>query len=179
VRSPYAAAATLLLAACAAPGFLLPAKDLDFELSARIAVTYRDEAASGNLAWRHGELGDELLLTSPLGQGLARIVRAGGEVTLTTHDGREFRAADAESLTEQALGFRLPLAGLADWVRARPARAPVPGPVLVRTDAMGRPAQIEQDGWKIEYLEYSGTLPSRLRLSYPGVDMRLAISSWK
>src|SRR3970040_1072150 len=105
MRSPYAAAATLLLAACAAPGFLLPATDVDFELSGRIAVTYRDEAASGNLAWRHGALEDELLLSSPLGQGLARIVRAAGEFTLALQDGREFRAADAESLTEQALGF--------------------------------------------------------------------------
>lgn len=179
MRSSYAAAATLLLAACAVPGFLLPAKDLDFELSGRIAVTYRDEAASGNLAWRHGEFDDELLLSSPLGQGLARIVRAGGEFTLTLQDGREFRAANAESLTEQALGFRLPLAGLADWVRGRPARGPAPEPTLVRMDAEGRPAQIEQGGWKIEYLEYAARLPSRLRLSYPGVEMRLAISEWK
>jgi outer membrane lipoprotein LolB len=179
MRSPYAAAATLLLAACAAPGFLLPATDVDFELSGRIAVTYGDEAASGNLAWRHGALEDELLLSSPLGQGLARIVRAAGEFTLTLQDGREFRAADAESLTEQALGFRLPLAGLADWVRGRPARGPAPGPTLVRLDAEGRPARIEQDGWQIDYLQYAGERPSRLRLSYPGVEMRLAISDWK
>jgi outer membrane lipoprotein LolB len=165
----------LLLAACATPGFLLPAKYLEFELAGRIAMKYRDEAASGNIAWRHGARDDELLLTSPLGQGLARLVRTGEEVTLTTQDGREFRAADAESLTEQVLGFRLPLAGLADWVLARPA----PGPAVMRKDAEGRPAQIDQFGWKIEYLEYAGKLPSRLNLTYPGVQLRLAISGWK
>lgn len=170
-----AAAATLLLAACATPGFVLPAKDLEFELTGRIAMKYRDEAASGNIAWRHSVREDELLLTSPLGQGLARIVRSGEEVTLTTQDGREFRAANAELLTEQALGFRLPLAGLADWVRARPA----PGPAVTRKDAEGRLAQIEQSGWKVEYLEYDGKLPSRLNLTYPGVQLRLAISGWK
>lgn len=165
----------MLLAACAAPGFVLPAKDLEFELAGRIAMKYRDEAASGNIAWRHSVRDDELLLTSPLGQGLARLARAGGEITLTTQDGREYKAADAESLTEQALGFRLPLAGLADWVRARPA----PGPAVTRKDAEGRLAQIEQFGWKIEYLEYAGRLPSRLNLTYPGVQLRLAISDWK
>jgi len=170
-----AAAATLLLAACATPGFLLPAKDLEFELTGRIAMKYRDEAASGNVAWRHGLRDDELLLTSPLGQGLARIARTDAVVTLTTQDGREFRAADAESLTEQVLGFRLPLAGLADWVRARPA----PGPAVTRRDAEGRLARIEQSGWTVEYLEYAGGLPSRLNLSYPGVQLRLAISDWK
>jgi len=175
VRSLRAAAATMLLAACAAPGFQLPASDVEFELAGRIAMKYRDEAASGNIAWRHGLKDDELLLTSPLGQGLARLARSGEEVTLTTQDGREYKAADAESLTEQVLGFRLPLAGLADWVRARPA----PGPAVTRRDTEGRFAQIEQFGWKVEYLEYAGKLPSRLNLSYPGVQLRLAIAEWK
>ena len=165
----------MLLAACAVPGFLLSSKDLEFELTARIAMKVRDDAASGNIAWRHSALEDELLLTSPLGQGLARIMRTGEEVTLTMQDGREFRAANAESLTEKALGFRLPLEGLADWVRARPA----PGLAFTRKDAEGRLARIEQFGWTIEYLEYAGQLPSRLNLTYPGVQLRLAISGWK
>ena len=88
MRSLYAAAATLLLAACAAPGFLLSSKDAEFELSGRIAMKYRDEAASGNIAWRHSARDDELLLTSPIGQGIARIVRTGEEVVLTTAEGR-------------------------------------------------------------------------------------------
>ncbi|MBC7804413.1 MAG: outer membrane lipoprotein LolB, partial [Candidatus Parcubacteria bacterium] len=97
------AAATLLLAACAAPSFTLQEDGAEFELNGRIAVTYRAEATTGNISWRHGSRSDELLLSSPLGQGVARIVRAGDQVTLTTQDGRETRAADAESLTEQAL----------------------------------------------------------------------------
>ena len=165
----------MLLAACAAPGFHLPAKDLEFELTGRIVMKYRDEAASGNIAWRHSATDDELLLTTPLGQGIARLARAGEEITLTMQDGREFRAADAESLTEQALGFRLPLAGLSDWVRARAA----PGPAVTRKDPEGRLAEIEQFGWKVEYLEYAGELPSRLNLAYPGVQLRLAVSGWK
>ncbi|MBC7803180.1 MAG: hypothetical protein H7Y16_04815, partial [Candidatus Parcubacteria bacterium] len=46
-------------------------------------------------------------------------------------------------------------------------------------DDQGRLAGLEQSGWKIEYLEYSGKLPSRLNLSYPGVQLRLSISDWK
>lgn len=170
-----AAALALLLAACAAPGFLLPAKDLEFEIAGRIAVRYRDDAGTGNIAWRHGARGDEMLLTSPLGQGIARLVRAGEVITLTTQEGHEFQASDAESLTEQVLGFRLPLAGLADWVRARAA----PGPVRTRLDPAGRLAELEQSGWRVEYLEYAGARPSRLRLTYPGLELRLAISWWK
>lgn len=172
-----AAAACLLLAACGGTGFLQPAKDLEFELSGRIAVRYRDDAGTGNISWRHARARDEMLLTSPLGQGIARLVRAGNEVTLTTQQGQDFRAADAEALTEQVLGFRVPLAGLADWVRARPA--PSPAPTLERRDAGGRLAELEQSGWRIEYQEYQDALPSRMRLTYPGLELRLAIAEWK
>lgn len=177
MRSPYAAAAALLLAACATPAFLVPATSVEFELSGRIAMQYRDDAGTGNIAWRHGARSDEMLLTTPFGQGIARLARADDEITLTTQDGREFRAADAESLTEQVLGFRLPLLGLADWVRGRPAPAPAPTRQLV--DAAGRLAELEQSGWRIEYLEYDGALPSRLKLNFPGVELRLAVSEWK
>ena len=172
-----AAAATLLLAACAGADFRHPAGELEFELTGRIAVSYRDDAGSGYIRWRHGPRSDEMLLTSPLGQGIARLVRAGEEITLTTQQGQEFRAADAEALTEQVLGFRLPLAGLADWVRARPA--PSPAPTLERRDAAARLAELEQSGWRIEYQEYEGALPARLRLTFPGLELRLAISSWR
>jgi outer membrane lipoprotein LolB len=169
----------LLLAACATPQFLLPAADAEFELAGRIAMRYRDDAGSGNIAWRHASRSDEMLLTTPLGQGMARIVRRGDEVTLTAQDGREFKAADAEALTDQVLGFRLPLIGLADWVRGRAAPKPAPEPKRERRDAAGRLAELEQSGWRVEYLEYAGALPSRLTLTYPGLELRLAISEWK
>lgn len=174
-----AAAATLLLAGCAAPGFTLTQQSPEFELSGRIAVSYRDQATTGNVAWRHGAGSDEMLITTPLGQGFARLVRADGEFTLTTQEGREFKAADAESLTEQALGFRLPLAGLTDWVRGRASPPPASESSRVRRDAAGRLAELEQSGWTIRYLEYNDALPSRLTLSYPGLELRLAISEWK
>jgi outer membrane lipoprotein LolB len=175
VRRIVALAAALAVAACAAPGFLHPAAGFEFELAGRIAVTFRDQASSGNLAWRHRSDADELLITAPTGQGVARIAREADEFVLTTAEGREYRAADAESLTEQVLGFRLPLAGLADWVRARPG----PGPARTRLDGAGRLAELEQSGWRVEYLAYAGERPSRLKLTYPGLELRLAISDWK
>lgn len=167
----------LLLAACASPGFLGSAADVEFELSGRIAVRYRDDAGTGNIAWRHAARSDEMLLTSPFGQGIARLSREGGEYTLRAQDGREFKAADAESLTEQVLGFRVPMLGLADWVRGRPAASPPPTRQL--RDAAGQLAELEQSGWRIEYQEYERALPSRIKLSYPGLELRLAVSEWK
>lgn len=169
-------AAALFLAGCAEPAFVVAPRAVEFELSGRFAVSYRGEANTGNLAWRYGTDAEELLITSPLGQGVARISRTGREVVLTTPEPREYRATDAESLTEQVLGFRLPLSGLADWVRARPAS----GASKPRYDAEGRLAELEQAGWKVQYLEYDESKrPSRLRLTFPGVDLRFAITQWK
>ncbi len=167
----------LALAACAPMEFRRAESSLEFELSGRIAVRFRDESSSGNFAWRHGSSHDEVLLTTPLGQGVARIVRMGDAVTLTDAEGREHRAGDAESLTEQVLGFRLPLAGLADWVRARPG----PGASQVRKDESGRIVELEQSGWRIEYLGWQedARLPARMRLQYPGIELRIAIAQWK
>ena len=89
------AAAALLAAACAelprAPG-----DAFEFELTGRFAARYRDEAASGTLAWRHRAAQDEVLLSSPFGQGLARISRVGGTVTLVAicHHGHLVEVAD-------------------------------------------------------------------------------------
>ena len=165
----------VLSAACAHLQTAVPEK-LVFELSARLAARYGAESFSGNLAWRHAERADEMLITTPIGQGVARIVREGDAVTLTTAEPKEYRAADAESITEQVLGFRLPLAGLADWVRGRPS-----GEASFKEDKSpdGRLQRLEQRGWVIEYQEYDGDRPKRLRLLYPGIELRLAISSWK
>jgi len=175
VKAALAAALVALAAACAelprAPGDLY-----DFEVTARFAASYRNEAASGTLVWRHRPSRDDALLSSPFGQGLARIEREGGVVTLITSDDKRYTAADAETLTEQVLGFRLPLRGLTDWVRARPA-TDTPAQAVYAQD--GRLLSLEQQGWRIEYMAYEGIQPKRLKLNYPGLELRIAITEWR
>ena len=175
VKFTAALLVALLLAACAQLQTAAPEKVV-FELSARLAARYGAESFSGNLAWRHAERNDEMLITTPIGQGVARLVREGDTVILSTAEPKEYRAADAESLTEQVLGFRLPLTGLADWVRARPS-----GDAAFKEAKSpdGRLQRLEQSGWTIEYQEYDAERPRRLRLLYPGIELRLAISTWK
>ncbi len=149
----------------------------EFELSGRIATRYRDEAASGNVAWRHSRETDEMLITSPVGSSVARVARTGSEVVLTTADAKEYRANDAEALTERVLGFRVPLTGLAEWVRGRQVEG-TPAAIVRGND--GRPASIEQNGWRVEYQEFRADgLPVRMKLTYPGIELRLAIHDWK
>jgi len=150
---------------------------VEFELAGRIATRYRDEAASGNVAWRHSAHSDELLITTPVGSSVARVLRNGSEFVLTTAEPRDYRALDAEALTEQVLGFRIPLTGLTDWVRGRAMQG---SQASATRDKEGRLASLDQSGWRIEYQEYRADgLPARLKLTYPGLELRLAIHEWK
>jgi outer membrane lipoprotein LolB len=70
----------------------------------------------------------------------------------------------------------VPLAGLADWVQGKPS---TDSPASADYAPDGRLLSLQQQGWNVEYLEYQGSRPSRLRLTYPGIELRLAISEWK
>jgi outer membrane lipoprotein LolB len=174
-QSVWLSLALVLIAGCAQLQTKVP-EDVEFDLSGRLAARYGKEAFTGNVAWRHAKSADEMLITSSLGAGVARIVRDGDSVVLTTAEPREYRAHDAEALTEEVLGFRLPLSGLADWVRGRPSD---PAAARADHDEQGRLRSLEERGWKIDYLEYEGKLPSRMRLTYPDIELRLAISKWQ
>jgi outer membrane lipoprotein LolB len=174
-------AAVALLAGCAALPEILPgAPAHDFELEGRAAVRYGGDGGSTRISWRHGRSADDLLITGPIGQGIARVTRRGDEVLLATSDGREFRAGDAESLTESVLGWRLPLSGLSDWVRGQPSQG---RPARIERDGQGRITEILQDEWTVEYLAWEGALPSRMALAREGargkVELRLVIDQWK
>jgi outer membrane lipoprotein LolB len=148
-----------------------------FSIIGRVAVRYGDEAASGRVTWRHGAATDDLLISSPLGQGIAEITRRDGVYTLVTAKDERFTAADPERLTEQALGWALPLAGLSDWVQGRAQ----PGSSAEPRYQGGRLAELRQLGWTIEYSGYdeNGRLPTRIRLQRGSLDIRLAIDEWR
>ena len=149
-----------------------------FEISGRLSVRHADEGFSGNLRWRHILGADEFVLQTPLGQGIARVTQNSQGATLQTADGQLRYAPDAESLTQQVLGFRLPLAGLPHWVQAHPLGAAG----LLRHNADGTLGFLSEQGWQIEYLAYQTVgavlLPSKLSMENDALKLRLVIDDW-
>ena len=184
LRLLVAACSVLSLSACAtffsSAADPLPAERdtlQDFSIEARFSLRHEEKNYAGRLSWRHAGSRDDLLLASPFGQGMAEIAGDANGVRLTTGDGKSYEAADAETLTQQALGFPLPLNKLVDWVRGRRS-----GGESDTTDALGRPLCVHQDGWRIDY-EYDSddpqALPGRLFIAREGVlELRLRIDEW-
>jgi len=178
----YAAVALLALAGCASvppPAAPVPppvAREA-WTLAGRIGVQHGEESVSSQLHWQHRAERDELLMISPLGQGVARIVRDDGGVRLEMPNQPPRHAADVESLTRATLGYALPLAGLAWWVQALPDPS---HPFEARHDESGRLVQLRQSGWVIDYLQYAGDArPRRLTVAREGLRIRLVADSWQ
>ncbi len=182
-RRAFLAASLLALAGCATspslPSGGLPLSAETWTLQGRFSVESGEERVSGLIRWQHRGANDELLLTSPLGQVVVRIALDADGAVLELPKQPLRRAPDADALTREALGYTLPVAGLAWWVQARPdpARA-----FDATRDGSGRLAELKQDGWTIEYQQYADSpagYPRKLRVSREDIDIRLVADSWE
>lgn len=150
-----------------------------FTIQGRIGVQTDGKGFSGSLHWLHDVAHDDIALYSPLGGQVASIKKTAGQVTLTDANGKSLSATDAEALTQNALGWRLPLAGLADWSLGRPSSSPIQASTW---DEQGFLSTLKQDGWNIEYQNYSEQnghfLPSKILLKSEKVNLKLLVEKW-
>ena len=176
---------TGLLAACVTPAPDRPNPNPiasargDFSLAGRISVRQGDKPFAGNVRWEHLGTTDRLLFSTPLGQGVAEIAAVPGTVVLRMPDQPERVAQDADSLIEDVLGARLPLAGLAAWVTG----AVAPGSDgRTSLNGAGDVVRIDQDGWTIEFARHEPVgerrLPRRIVAQREGVEVRLVVDEW-
>ncbi len=150
-----------------------------FYLQARIGIQANGKGSSGSTRWRHNVEGNDISMLSPVGGTVAKIITNSTGVTLTTNDGKVLQADDAESLTQEHLGWRLPLQGLPDWALGRPNSHIYEE---MQWDNIGRITRLKQDGWEIEYPEYmeaSGyRLPKRINLHSRNLTLKLIVDRW-
>ena len=184
-RLPYGNSGTLfvaclaaLLAACAvAP--LAPRDPQPFDVLGRVLVTYSGSALTANLRWEHGAQQDQIWLMTPTGQTLAHIVDSTTGAVLTRADQQRYEARNVETLTQQALGWALPLALLQYWVRGVAA----PGPVEDMQKNGERPATFAQHGWRVALTYHTeGEVAGRVRrldLTDGTNEIRFVIDTWR
>ncbi|MDP1525421.1 MAG: outer membrane lipoprotein LolB [Rhodocyclaceae bacterium] len=154
----------LLMAGCATlPPPARPATEsiVAFAFNGRLVVRQGDTRHHVRIDWRHDATRDDILLISPLGQGVAEITRDASGARLLLADKREFTAADAGTLAEQVFGFRLPLDHAARWLLGEPGNiAPWRATVVERESAA------------------PDALPSVIELERDDIHVRLKIDEW-
>lgn len=152
-----------------------------YTLKGRLGVISSAEykSFSGSIAWQHSTDTDNLDIFTPLGSVAANISKSRQEIVLTSADGKTTTAQDAESLTQKTMGWRLPLKGLSDWALGRPSNSPITNATW---DEQGRLVSLDQEGWHIEYQDYSNdtktSLPNKITLRTDQVRLKLLIEEW-
>lgn len=155
-----------------------------FSLKGRLGVVTQKKGFSGSIDWQHLPSADDIKVYSPLGGQVAHIEKNSSTVKLTSSDGKILSAPDAETLTETALGFRLPLTGLSDWALGRPSNSKIDA---ITWDEQGRISTLKQDGWDINYENYAEIgggannnvfVPNKIVLKSEKVNLKLLVENW-
>lgn len=151
----------------------------DVRLGGRLSVSYRaagkPESLQGKFLWvQRGEQIDIELL-SPLGQTIARIAIAPGRARIEQSSGEVREAQSIDQLTEQTLGWVLPVNGLRYWLQGfmRDARGQL---VSVTPDQSG---PLRGDGWKLRYVSWQAdgntAMPKRIDFTRDTAQSELAL----
>jgi outer membrane lipoprotein LolB len=178
----------LALAACVPQGLERPREvgvgaplQASFDIAGRLSARHGGDGLAANFRWRHADGRDEVELVSPLGQTIARLTGDDAQVRLETADGQTSTASDWSALTARGLGWPLPVDGLAFWIQGAARRG---SPATTELGDDGRVSVLRQDGWTVAYGAYAQNgagvwRPARVMLSYPDVEVRIAVDTWQ
>ena len=152
-----------------------------FEAEGRLSARRGNDGVAGQFLWTHDGARDRIVLSSPLGQTIARLDGDAAGVRVEAANGRVETAPAWDALSADALGFPLPVAGLSAWMRGLPREGAAH---TLERDASSRPALLRQDGWEIAYAypDDATARASRLTLRYPGVEaieVRVVVDRWQ
>jgi outer membrane lipoprotein LolB len=164
--------------------------NIDGRMSVQYEQNGSNESLHGNFSWSQTPKRTVVTLSSPLGQTLA-VIEVTPELSILKENGQSPRmATDPDSLTELALGWPLPVAGMRYWLQG------------VATDTSGMrfvasaqsdktEAVTTQDGWHIRYVSWQESEnspatahPKRIDLTRHtqqagDVSIRLVIDNWQ
>ncbi|MCC6301361.1 MAG: outer membrane lipoprotein LolB [Gammaproteobacteria bacterium] len=154
----------------------------EWEVSGRISVSGPDGSWNARIHW--SQRGDAYTIDfmSLLGQRLARMEAGDGGAMLRLPDQEPRQAATAGELLEASFGWSAPVDALRFWVLG------VPQPHFraeTRLDDRGRLSRLEQEGWSVEYPQYTavdggpGDLPRKLMLEGRALRIRMVIDAWE
>ncbi len=153
-----ASCATTTSTAPITPKNLKAAKD--WQLDGKIAVRYDHKADTANIEWRQNYQNYKIRLFGPLGLGAVRFQGGPKNIELIDNKGQVHTAKSAEILSQQILGYPLPIENLIYWLKG------------IKTK--------HYYGWKITYLAYyPNGLPKLMEAHQKDIYIRIFIDKWQ
>lgn len=159
----------------------------DVRLSGRLSVSYqvagKPQSLQGKFDWlqRGEQIAIELL--TPLGQTMARIAITPTRARLEQSNGEVSEASSIDQLTEQHLGWALPVEGMRYWLQGfmRDAQRQV---ITITPEQTGT---LRSDGWRLRYVSWqadeTAATPKRIDFARDsaasGLALKVVIDRWQ
>lgn len=146
-------------------------------LEARIAVS-GENGGSGDLVWRQDGDAYSFSVRGANGKTL-RLSGDAGRAVLEGVDAQPETGSDPQTLLRQRLGAEVPFAALRRWALGLRVAG---DPAQLRFDERDLPAQLVQDGWTVDYLDWfddrTPVLPKKVFAARGKDKVKLVIQSW-
>jgi len=155
-----------------------------WSMGGRAALRFKGDAWTFGLNWvQRNKQQYSLQIRNPItGTVVGILDQSPGKATLRSR-GKVSTGTDAERLLQQQLRVKMPVNGMPYWIRGVMAPQYPVGKVVL--DAKGRPKQIVQAGWVMDYFNYKGlrfdALPGKVNISrkQEQVNVRILAKQWK
>ncbi|WP_237054941.1 lipoprotein insertase outer membrane protein LolB [Microbulbifer sediminum] len=156
-----------------------------FTIAGKLGVRSPTDNGSANINWQQqSDSNYRIHLSGPLGAGATVITGNPGSVSLKRGSEPPMRASNPAQLTQQMLGWPLPVREMFYWVRGLPAPG---GSAGEKRDTAGQLQALQQAGWQLEFSDYQRvgryTLPTRIKArtnqAAGPVKVTLVIKEWQ
>jgi outer membrane lipoprotein LolB len=150
------------------------------KIGGKVTIQQKTQDISAELVWEQNNNTYDVHLFGPFGSNMVRIFGDLQNASLITYSENETISHNARYLLKEKTGLDLPVTDLYYWVRGLPA------PKLHATlhfDTYNHLTSLEQDGFKIQYLNYTAVnnrvdLPSLLAITGKNTSVRISIKDW-
>ena len=148
------------------------------EWQAKGSASFVSDITGWSATYRWKQAGDryDILLIAPLGQGRFMIQGDSAYVTVRDSKGGQFSGADPAAMLLESLKVEVPVLAMRYWLLGLPR----PGSdYRVELDEQGRPQQLEQDAWRIDYSDYDADLPGKVLMLREPYRIKLSVRDWQ
>lgn len=139
----------------------------------------KKKGGSAYFVWQQNTQDYHVILTGPLGQGRTSLVGNNKNVIMQSAQTGELSAATPETLFEKAFGWTAPVSYLKYWLEGRQATA---NAVLTYAPD-GKLESVREGLWQADFKNYryvnNETLPQKIVITGPNINMSVLISGWQ
>ena len=157
----------------------------NWHIRGRVALFVDDDVYNLGLNWKLNKNDSTLKLEAALGQGMIQIEKNSDQVTLLTSEDKSYSGQNAAQVLYQATGWSIPVEGLESWIKGINHNN---SDYLPDIDSQGRALSLQQDGWKINYLQHkefqvtelsSYELPRKIYMKRQNIALKIVIDQWQ